>query len=341
MHKQSILAALLGAVIVALPLTDGQAQSASPKVLIPVTIATYGSGIGPWCASAAQDEGFFAEAGIRIANWTVTIGDPNIVAALMSGQADLADGGAASLLPTANGQTDQLVLIAGAEHSPSALIAATAIGSAAQLVGTTIALPAHNTSNEIIASALVDQYVGKGKWTPLYIGGASTARLAAVTAGKAAAAYVNEPVDVDALGAGLHRLTRFDVKQRFPNGGLISTRNWLSRNKDTVIRFLAAYARGCNFILDPKNRAAAVDILARRQPVPRPVAEDAYAYYVAGPDRGLTPPTDARLDVNGIAVEFGLMKDAGIVTNPSFDYRSVIDTSYLEQALKSPYFRQR
>lgn len=327
-------------VLVAALAASSNAQAPSAKPLIAVNIATYGTGIGPWCVSVAQEEGFFTDAGIRIANWITTIGDPNIVSALMSGQAVIADGGAASLLPVANGQTDQLVLIAGAEHSPAALITSTAITSPAQLAATTIALPAHNTSNEVIASALIDQVVGKGKWTPLYIGGASTARVAAMAAGKASAAYVNEPVDIGALGPGFHRLTRFDVKQRYPNGGLISTRDWLRQNPETAIRFLGAYARGCDFILDLKNRAAAVDILARRQPVPHDVAAEAYQYYVAGPDRGLTPPTDARLDVQGIAAEFVLLKEAGIVTNPNFDYRTIVDLSYLDKALRSPYFKR-
>jgi ABC-type nitrate/sulfonate/bicarbonate transport system substrate-binding protein len=311
----------------------------SAQPLIPVKLIVYGAGIGSWCVYAAKEQHFFADAGIDVGDPLVVIGDPNIVSGLMSGQAQIAAGGVASLLPDANGQTDQLVLIGGIERSPVALITKTSVTSPQQLVGTTIALPGHNTSNEVIGSALVDALVGKGKWTPLYIGGASTSRVAAVAVGKAAAAYVNEPVDVHSLGGDFHIMTRFGAKQIYTNGGVITTRNWLRANPDTAERFLAGLARGCNFINDPKNRAAAVDILVRHQPIAEPAADDAYAYYVLGPDRGRTPPTDARLDVQGTLAVFGLLKDAGIITNKSFDPRKVIDLSYLDKALKSKYFK--
>ncbi|MGA2394719.1 MAG: ABC transporter substrate-binding protein [Candidatus Lustribacter sp.] len=299
-----------------------------------VNIATYGSTLGSWCVYGAEAGGYFTKNGIKIGNTVVLYGDPAIVSALTSGQADIVTAGAASIIPAANGQSDQLVVIGSTEGSPVSLITPPSITSPAQLVGKTIALPAHNTSNEAIGTALVNAYVGKDKWKPLYIGGASTGRLAAVVSGQAAGAYINDPVDRGDF-AGLHVLTHFGASQKLYNNGLVmSTRNWLKANPDAAVRFMGALAKGCDFVLDPKNRSAAIDLLVKGGPLSETAAADAYDYYVAGPFRGNTPPVDGRLDPKAFANAVQLLKDEGIITNAAFDYRSVIDFSALDKALK-------
>jgi len=317
---------------------SSNAQTPPPPDLKTVNLALYGTTLGDWCVYAAASQGYFAKAGIRIGGELFLSGDPAIVSALTSGQADIASGGTASIIPVANGQTDQIVVIGGVEGSPVSLIAPTTTTSAAQLVGKTIALPAHNTSNEAIGTALVDTYVGKGKWTPLYIGGASTGRLAAVSAGRAAAAYINDPSDLADV-PDLHTLTHFGASQHlYGNGGVLSTRKWLHDNPDAAVGFMAAFAKGCNYVIDLKNRAQSIDLLVKGGPISVQSATSAYDYYVAGPFRGNTPPANAKLDVQAFGNSVQLLKDGGQITNAAFDYRSVIDLSYLERALKSPAF---
>jgi ABC-type nitrate/sulfonate/bicarbonate transport system substrate-binding protein len=313
------------------------AQTNGATDLKAVNLATYGNTLGSWCIYGAQSQNYFTKAGIRIGNVTVLYGDPQIVSALTSGQADIATGGAASIIPAANGQTDQIVVLGATEGSPVSLIAADGITSAAQLVGKTIALPAHNTSNEAIGTALVDGYVGKGKWTPLYIGGSSAGRLAAITGKSASAAYINDPGD--AALTGMHTLTHFGPNQKLYNNGLVlSTRNWLKANSDTAVRFMAALAKGCNFIIDRKNRATAIDLLTKGGQLSVDATTQTYDYYVAGPFRGNTPPANAKMDEQALANSVQLLKDEGIITNKAFDYHSVLDTSYLDKALKSPIY---
>ncbi len=312
------------------------AQTNAAPDLKTVNIATYGSTLGSWCIYGAQQGNYFAKAGIRIGNSVVLYGDPAIVSALTSGQADIVTAGAASVIPAANGQSDQLVVLGSSEGSPVSLISPPSITSPAQLVGKTIALPAHNTSNEAIGTALINGYVGKDKWKPLYIGGASTGRLAAVVSGQAAAAYINDPVDRGDFN-GMHTLTHFGASQKLYNNGLVmSTRNWLKANPDTAVRFMGALAKGCDYILDPKNRAQAIDLLAKGGPLSVAAATDAYEYYAAGPFRGNTPPVDARLDPKAFANAIQVLKDEQIISNPAWDYHSVIDFSYLDKAIKTP-----
>lgn len=324
-HMTTIAAFAL-AVVLATTAGDAQTQ-------VSINLAEYGSGIGPWCVYAAQDENIFAKAGVRFGNVIQIIGDPNIVSALISGQSDIAIGSAGSIVPVANGQTDQLLVIAASEDSPVALVTPDEVTSVGQLAGKTIALPQHNSSNSAIGEALLDEIVGKGKWTPLYIGGATAPRLAAVQTGKAAGAYINEPADLDGLGP-YHILTRFGSRLRYFNGPVLSTRAWLRNNPDAAIRFLWAFAKGCDYILDRKNRQSAIDLLAKHTPIREQVAAEIYDYYVAGPARGRNPPQDGRIDLQGFANTIGVLKNAGIITNKDFDFRSAVDSSYLDRALK-------
>lgn len=335
--KRTIVAGLMLSAALAVGSTTSSDAQSAPN-LKTVNIALYGTTLGDWCVYAAESQHYFENAGIHIGNSIFLSGDPAIVSALTSGQADIAVGGTASLIPDANGQTDQIMVIGGVEGSPVSLITPNAITSAAQLAGKIIALPAHNTSNEAIGTALVDRYVGKGKWTPLYIGGASTGRLAAVSGGLASAAYINDPSDLADI-PGLHRLTHFGADQKlYGNGGVLSTRKWLHDSPDTAVRFLAAFAKGCNYVANTKNRAQTIDLLVKGGPISVQSASDAYDYYVAGPFRGNTPPINAELDVQAFINSVQLLKDQGIMTNPAWDPHTVIDLTYLHKALKSPEF---
>ena len=299
-------------------------------------LVTYGTGMGAWCLYGAQSERYFDAAGVTLERVFSVIGDPNIVSALTSGEADIAIGSVGELVPVANGQTDQIVVIASSEGAPLSLIGPNEITSPTQLIGKTIALPAHNGSNTVISEALLNDAIGAGKWNPLYIGGATTARVAALVAGKASGAMLSDPFDLNEAGIGDkdHVITRFGARAIYWNGPVFSTRKWLQGNRVAATRFLAAFAKGCNFILEPKNRTSAIALLAKETPVSVAAATQAYDYYVAGPRRGKDPPRNATVDLPALGNTVGLMKNAGIITNKTFDYRSAVDQQYLEAALK-------
>jgi ABC-type nitrate/sulfonate/bicarbonate transport system substrate-binding protein len=304
-----------------------------PAPIYHINLAAYGSGIGPWCVYAAQDQNFFKEAGVSVDSLLSISGDPNLVSALISGQVDIALAGAATIVPAANGQTDQLVVIAADEDSATALAVDDSITSAAQLAGKTIAINAKSTGTEVVGSAQIDDLVGKGKWTPLYLGGGEGGRLVALQTGRVSAAYISDPADIAGLGH-FHIMTRFANQKRYNNGPLVSTRNWLKSHPDAAVHFLAAFARGCNYILDPKNRANSIALLAKNKPVRESLAAESYDYYVAGPSRGITPPRDAKLNLQAWENAVQALKDQDVITNKTFDARSIVDTSYLDRALK-------
>jgi ABC-type nitrate/sulfonate/bicarbonate transport system substrate-binding protein len=132
-----------------------------------ISVGTFGQGVGPWCFYVAQDRGFFDQAGVKIANRITLYGDAPIISALISRQVDVVFGGTGTLVPQANGQTDQIVVVGGGEGYPVSLVAPDSITSPAQLVGKTIDMPDKSSSLTIIGTKQVDALVGKGKWNPI------------------------------------------------------------------------------------------------------------------------------------------------------------------------------
>ncbi len=317
------------AVISLLPVAPTAAQTDVPTV----NVATYGKGAGEWCMYIAQQKGYFDQAKVKIGQWLVVFGDPNIVNALVSGQVDMAVSSTGAILPVANGLTDQVVAIGGSESYPVSLVADNSITSPSQLAGKTISMPPKNTSLEIIGTRQINNLIGAGKWSAMYLGGADDTHLPLIGAGKVQAVLVNDPVTLDP-DSHLHLVARLNGGQAMFNGPLMASKKFLQTNPQAAIRFLAGFAKGCNFILDPKNKAEAVNILSSATGVAHEPSEAFYDYYVAGPLRGKTPPKDARIDPAGFANTIQAMKDAGVITNKAFDPKSVIDTSYLDQALK-------
>lgn len=310
----------------------GSVSAQPARELLPINLVQYGLGMGDWCVWAAQDQGYFAKYGVRLANVTTVTGDPLIVSALMSGQADIAMGSSGSIVPVANGQSDQIVAIAAEDFNPVAILAENSIRDITQLAGKTIALPSKNTSNEAIGTALLDNLVGAGKWTPLYVGGGAYG--AALAAGRASAAYVNDPQEL-AVSGQFHILTRFGTYNKYFNAPVLSNRTWLKSHRDTAVRFLSAFASGCNFINDPKNRKTSIDVLANGARISQAAVSEMYDYHITGPGKGKNPPRDARIDLAGFTNTVNVLKSLNIITNKGFDVRTVIDGSYLEEALKN------
>ena len=298
-----------------------------------LTIATYGKGAGEWCLYVAQANKYLDQAKVKVADWQVVFGDPLIVNSLISGQSDLAISSTGAIVPVANGQTDQIVAIGGSEGYPVSLVAPDSITSPSQLIGKTISMPPNNTSLEIIGTKQLDLLLGHNKYDAIYSGGNDATHFALMTAGKASAVLVNDPVTLEP-SAHLHIIARLNGSQSNFNGPLMASKKFLQTKPEAAIRFLAAFAKGCNFILDPKNRVAAVNILSSVTGVAHDSCDNFYDFYVAGAQRGHTPPKDARIDEKGFANTIELMKLAGVITNKNWDSKTAIDNSYLEKALK-------
>ena len=79
-------------------------------------------------------------------------------------------------------------------------------------------------------------------------------------------------------------------------GSVVVMREWAKANSDTLVRYLKAIIAGRRWLLDPANKAEAIQLAADRVKLPPDVAAKAYAY-VTDPSEGFDK--DAQFDMEG------------------------------------------
>jgi ABC-type nitrate/sulfonate/bicarbonate transport system substrate-binding protein len=112
-----------------------------------------------------------------------------------------------------------------------------------------------------------------------------------------AAAILNPPYAIHARRAGLQDMGAV-VDTIGPYLGTVPyvLRAWARDNADTLVAYLAAGIEGLRWVLDPANKADAVQLAAGRLNVPADIAAEIYAA-ATDPVRGLAE--DAAFDLGG------------------------------------------
>lgn len=181
-------------------------------------------------------------------------------------------------------QGAEIRLIGGGQYPYLFWIAAKPeITSPEQLRGKTIALPGANTTGR---HALVDYLDGlgipEGEWDAIYAG-SSTDRFAALRAGGVDAAQLNAPAIFAAQRAGYVPVISYysDIIPDFGLQGLASSVRLIEEDPELILAFKAAYADALDWLYDPANRDAAIQVLMGQSGLSEEDAIDTYDVYVA------------------------------------------------------------
>ena len=110
-------------------------------------------------------------------------------------------------------------------------------------------------------------------------------------------------------------------------------RAWAESHRDTLVRFIRAFARGSDWALDPANKAEAIALLADRLKLAPQVAAQSYAV-ATDPADGIAK--DAKLDMDGFKNVLKLRAEiegqwGGNPPSPE----KYLDLSYYDRALAS------
>jgi len=325
-----ILIRLACVISLALSITIDVAHAQQSSKLTPINYGNIVLTASTWPFLIAEQEGFFVKESIdfkRIIGGNTTA----TTQALVGGSTDIAQMNLVNLLG-ANSAGADLVVIAGDSTVPIyTLIVHPSIKSYADLKGKRLAVTGPTDPlNYIFARMLAANGLTPADYELIGLGGAPQ-RLAAVQNGGVAGALVNQPSDFIALASGFNSLgLSTDYVDNFQYTIAGARRDWAQKNRPTVVRFLRAYLKACEFFYDPKNKEAAVRALAERTKSDKEEAEKTYALYMKTKK---TIPRDGGVDVQGARKVAESWKDFGLPkTPPPID--SAIDLSYLAEARK-------
>lgn len=229
----------------------------------------------PW---VAQDSGLFARHGLDV-EVVVVGGSPRVTQSLVAGDFEFAIAAAAALI-RARAQGADPQIIAGTSDlaiGQKILVApGAAVRALADLRGKTVGITQYGSeAHTFIQLALARAGVDPSEVTILQLG-ASPQVAAAVASGNLDAGVVSGPAGLRAERAG--GVVLVDARALgilSPQGTLATTRRLIERDRDQVLRFLAAYVEAIHFF--KTQRDATIRILQQRMG-DLPEEEVAYLY---------------------------------------------------------------
>lgn len=280
---------------------------------------------------AGLQQGFFARRGLNLA-LEFTKGSKSQREALAGGTADIVQSAVDNALAMVDVAKLDIVIVGGGDSGTNEFYVQDAIKDFSDIRGHAIVVDATNTAYALQAKKILLQHgLRDGVDYHLNAVGNGARRLKALFDDKDnAGAILNLPFSLEAAAHGLHSLGRTtDMLGPYQAGGAFVRRGWAHDHAATLVQYLAAYIESLRWSLDPKNRAAAVAILADKFKLTNDVAEKTLAL-MAQPGFGFA--RDARFDLEGFKNVLKLR--AEIEGGAPADPQRYIDLSYYDQAMK-------
>ena len=191
------------------------------------------------------------------------------------------------------------IIVTGGDNGFNRIIAQPEINSLSDLRGKTVVVDAPNTAFALLLyKALKNAGLNKGDYSVNSVGG-TTQRAEAMLKDKdhAAAAVINVPFNFRLMAAGMKDLGSATKSiGAYQAGSVVVMREWAKANSDALVRYLRAIIEGRRWLLDPANKAEAVQLVVDRVKLPPDIAARAYDY-VTDPSEGFNK--DAQFDMEG------------------------------------------
>lgn len=250
---------LLTVIIFAILASNGVANGADHPILTVALVSTSWNTSLP--TAVARGMGYFAQEGLEVRPVTLASSGPIMMALLMSGQAQIViAGGVAILRGIARGAP--VVIIGGHLSRMSyALMGVKGYKSVSDLKGRIVGITGIGGLGEFAVTESLKRngLIKDRDYTLLNIEGGTTARMAALRAGKVQAVPLTPGQRVQAEKEGLPVLldTR-DSLAEFPSTVVASTREFTAAHPDQAVRFLRAESKAMDFIQANKDKAIAM-----------------------------------------------------------------------------------
>jgi len=206
----------------------------------------YPSFSGSWATAwIAKEAGYFSDEGLDVELIRVG-GSTRMVAAMLGGSAPIIQAGASAALAATAAGADVVIIGATGTVSPFHLMARPDIKQPADLKGKKAGITTFgSTSDQVVRIALKHFNLEPNKDVALLSLGAQPEVFAALQSGAIQAGALSFPLYPKATKLGMRELVNFgELGVEDINGTVITTRTFISQQRDKVMRFLRAFTRG-------------------------------------------------------------------------------------------------
>jgi len=296
----------------------------------PLRVITF-PGVQNLPSFAAEANGFYARRGLAVET-IFTQSSEQQRGGLADGVYDIAHSAIDNAVSMVDAAGQDVVIVVGLDRGFNKLIAQPEIASYEDLLGKSLGVDAPDTAFALIAYEMLRRNGLKPGDYDVKPIGATRFRLQALKDRTIDLSMLNLPFNLFAQQAGLKVLDNpTDVIDEYQSAGGFVRRDWGEKNREALVRYLAAYIEGLRWSLRPQNRERAIGLLQARMDLTRDIAEESFNQ-IADPHRGFT--TDARLSRPGMATVLALRAGytgASTAALPAID--SYLDETYYRAAL--------
>jgi len=279
---------------------------------------------------AAQEQGFLAKRGLSV-NVIFAPSADELPRVLGDGRVQIIHSTSDNVVKIHDRDKLDAALIVGGDNAHNHIIVQQDIGKLEDLRGQTIALDTSTSGYAFMLFAILKQHgLNKGDYVVKTVG-ATPRRLEAMIKDKSnKAAVLNPPFSIQAVKAGLKDMgSAVSMIGPYQGPAGYTLRSWAKANEETLVKYLQAYIEGVRWALDPLNKAAATQMLARRLELPPDIAAAVYDI-ITDKDEGFAK--DGRFDLEGFKNVLRLRAEyEGVAPAAPEKY---LDLSYYERALK-------
>jgi ABC-type nitrate/sulfonate/bicarbonate transport system substrate-binding protein len=275
---------------------------------------------------AAQQKGFFAKRGLDV-DLKFTPNSDELRNGIAEGRYHVAHSAIDNAFALKDKANVDIAVVLGGDDSFNRLIVQSEIGSIADIKGKTVAVDAVNTAYAFqLYEMLRQKGLNKGDYEIKPVGGTAQRSEAMIKDKTLAATMMNPPFSIRAERAGLKTLdTAANALGAYQGSAAFVLRTWGQANTDTLVKYLQGCVEGLRWMIDPKNKAEAVALLAERLKLSEDLAAQAYDATLKGFHR------DAELDMEGVrnVLKLRAQFEGGTPAAPE----KYIDLSYYRKAL--------
>ena len=277
----------------------------------------------------AQEKGLFAKRGLTV-NAVFAPSADELPRVLADGRVQIIHSTADNVVKILDVDKLDVALVIGGDNAHNHIIAQQDIARLEDLRGKTIVLDTATSGYAYVLYAILKRHgLNKGDYV-LKTVGATPRRLEALLNDKSnKAAVLNPPFSIQAVKAGLKDLgSTVSMMGPYQGPAGYTLRSWAQANDDTLVNYLHAYIEGVRWSLDPANKTAASEILARRLELSPDIAA---AVYDVVTDKQEGFARDGRFDLEGFKNVLQLRAEyEGGAPAPAEKY---LDLSYYQRAL--------
>ncbi len=206
-----------------------------------------------------QKGGFFKKYGLDV-DLVYISGSPLLTAAMLSGQVPLSFIGAPAVVASAVGGADTVLLSCAISTAYGKLFAVPEIKNLSQLRGKKIGITRIGAIDDAILRYMLKQRANISDREVTFISsGGTNERLIALTKGIIDASVMAPPQDSVAEKSGLNELVDLNKIGLYnPASCIASTKTYVRKNRDTVIRVLKGFVEGLKFLRENRSFALGV-----------------------------------------------------------------------------------